>query len=155
MALLHFTRKLDIFYETIIIDKKECENDILQLISQISKKIAELYTLHADYFKQFDTIVLYYDKGQIQLHKILVSTFSALFPSIRIRKEFPDKYKLFQVADLLCILSLINEKGKNNALSNSEKKFFHTYREFRKNYLKQIEKKRLSNMLNTLTSNIL
>lgn len=50
---------------------------------------------------------------------------------------------LFQVADLICTLELLNQKASSNAFSHSEMKFFSSIREFKKKYVKPIQKKRL------------
>lgn len=142
-ALFNFARKLPIHYGIIIVNKKECDNDIYKMILKISQNIRELYIKNSDYFSQFENIVLYYDNGQHQLNKILLSTFSALSSHITFRQELPEKYKLFQLADLICTLCLTNKKGENNNLSNSEKAFFKTYRDFKKDFLKPIFRKKL------------
>ena len=53
----------------------------------------------------------------------------------------PSDYKLFQVADLICTLELINEKLENSEMSNSEKIMFHTKRDFKKDFYKGLKKK--------------
>jgi len=56
----------------------------------------------------------------------------------------PEKYRLFQVADLVSFISLIEQKQKSGiGLSNSEEKFFGGARNFRRNVLKPILKKRI------------
>ena len=50
--------------------------------------------------------------------------------------------KLFQFADLICSLELLNLKGVSNSFSKSEKEFFGSYRDFKKNYFKHIMKKK-------------
>ena len=55
---------------------------------------------------------------------------------IDFRKVKPVEYKLFQVADLICSLELLNLKGVSNSFSKSEKEFFGSYRDFKKNYFK-------------------
>ena len=56
------------------------------------------------------------------------------------RKALPTKYRLLQVADLLCTVEMISDKDE---LTKSEKEFFHSKRDFKINILKQLEKKRL------------
>ena len=57
------------------------------------------------------------------------------------RKVQPADYKLFQVADLICTMELTNDKAERNAFSKSEREFFHSARDFRKNLYKYLEKK--------------
>ena len=88
-------------------------------------------------------MIIYYDNGQIELTKILTSVFSTLYTHVEFRKVKPVDYKLFQVADLICTLELLSEKAKVNSLSKSEIEFFSNTRDFKKNYLKYIQKKKL------------
>lgn len=82
----------------------------------------------------------YYDNGQIELTRLLISVFSTLYAHVEFRKVRPVDYKLFQVADLICTTELIEEKAE---LSRSELDFFNSKRDFRKNYLKSLRKKQL------------
>ena len=55
----------------------------------------------------------------------------------------PEKYKLFQVADLACTLELTRLKlEETGALSPSEYQFFGGSKNFRKNFLKPLMRKR-------------
>ena len=59
---------------------------------------------------------------------------------------FIDEFgKLFQAADLICTLELLNIKRESNSLSNSELIFFKSARDLNKNYLKPILKKQCNN----------
>ena len=78
---------------------------------------------------------------QIEVSKILSSVFNAMLPEVEFRKVAPSKYKLFQVADLLCTMCLIQLKMTNNQLSKSELTFFGNIRDLKKNYLKPLSKK--------------
>ena len=53
----------------------------------------------------------------------------------------PTNYKLFQVADFICTMELINLKISNNAFSNSELTFFGNMRDLKQNYLRALKKK--------------
>ena len=97
------------------------------------------------FFFDFDKVVLYYDDGQTELTNILVSVFNSLLSNVDVRKVLPIDYKLFQVADLICTLKLLNLKRENNLLSNSEMMFFKSSRDINKNYIKPILKKKFNN----------
>lgn len=142
-SLFHFTRRLPIHYICPKINKAECSNDEMAYISKLSKTISDELKKHYDYFDSFDLLINYYDYGQAELTKIILSVFSSLFANVEMRKVKPADYKLFQVADLICTMELINDKAERNALSNSEKEFFHSARDFKKNLYKQLEKKKL------------
>ncbi|WP_303165935.1 hypothetical protein [Phascolarctobacterium sp.] len=92
-------------------------------------------------FLHFDNVKIYYDNGQVEVNKILSSVFNALLPKVEFRKVVPSQYKLFQVADLLCTMYLIQLKLESNFLSRSEIYFFGNERDLKKNYLKPLSKK--------------
>lgn len=139
-ALFHFTRKLDITYSCIKIKKTECP-DVISMTSKISKELTEFLHANEAFWNSFDQIVLYYDNGQTELTKILNSVFHTLYTHVTFRKVKPVDYKLFQVADLICTIELLAEKAVSNSFSHSELEFFHSIRDFKKNYLKHIHKK--------------
>ena len=59
------------------------------------------------------------------------------------RKVLPSDYKLFQVADMICTLELINFKIKDRDLSRSEKLIFHSKSQFNKDFIKSLKKKEI------------
>lgn len=139
-CIFNFARKVSIKYKNVYIDKKYL-NSQLELNMKLSKEISNFLKDNLDYFIRFDKVVLYYDNGQVELTKILVSVFNSLLNNIEIRNVKPVDYKLFQVADLICTLKLLNLKRCDANLSNSEKQFFGSQRELYKNYIKPILKK--------------
>ena len=87
------------------------------------------------------SLKIYYDNGQIQVSRLLSSVFNALLQNPIFRKVMPSNYKLFQVADFICTMELINLKIENNIFSNSEMTFFGNLRDLKQNYLKTLKKK--------------
>ena len=142
-VLFHFTRRLPIQYICVKVRKIECDDDIIQLTSKLSRSLTNDIRAHNNFFESFDKIKIYYDNGQINLTKIITTLFTSLFSNIEIKKVKPVDYKLFQVADLICTIELLSEKAMNNSFTNSEREFFYSIREFRKKYLKWIQNKRL------------
>lgn len=138
-ALFHFTRKVNIRYAYAMVKKAECP-DVIALTARLSKALAAILRDHAEFWQSFDRIIVYYDNGQIELTKILISVLGTLFAQVEFRKVAPVDYKLFQVADLICTTELLAEKA---TFSRSEIEFFDNKRDFRKNYLKPIRKKLL------------
>ena len=135
-------KKLNIKYICASIKKIECP-DSIQLTMKISKAISTALKRNEELFKKYRQIIIYYDNGQIELTKIITSVFSSLFSEIEFRKVKPVEYKLFQVADLICTLELMDIKADNNSFTNSEKMFFGSPRDFKKNIYKSIEKKKI------------
>lgn len=128
-GLFNFARKLPFTYLSVII-KKDFHSDVISMTAKISKSIANTITEHNLYLQDFDKIILYYDNGQVELTKILTSVFSTLLSHVEFRKVSPADYKLFQVADLICSMELLNLKSQSVGFSKSELEFFHSPREF-------------------------
>ena len=137
-ALFHFARKVDFKYFYVIVPKHECK-DIIELHSKVSRLISDKIKDNLSFFEDFNKKIIYYDNGQVELTKIITSVFNTLFVDVEFRKVMPIDYKLFQVADLICTLMLLKEKG--GCFTKSEIQFFKSEREFKKNYLKHIENK--------------
>lgn len=132
--------KLNIKYKTFIVEKteKQSKND---LIRSLSKQVIEFINTHHDYFSD-NKFVVYYDNGQEQVSNILATVFSLYnceFKTIR-----PDKYKLFQVADLVTTFELINYKRNTIGNSKSELHFFGSMNKFNKDFYKKIKTKKFN-----------
>ena len=141
-ALFNFARKLDFQYSYIKVKKSECP-DVIVMTSKVSKALADVLRNNEEFWNSFDKVIIYYDNGQIELTKILTSVFNTLYTHVEFRKVKPVDYKLFQIADLVCTMELLNEKAQNNSFSRSELEFFGNIRDFKKNYLKHLQKKAL------------
>ena len=116
------------------------------MISHLSKSLKKSLTENIEYLNQFDTFIIYYDRGQAQVTRILSSVFSAVFSNKTILfKEHvvPSNYKLFQAADVICTFELIAKKIELDNMSKSEQRFFKSKRDFKRNYYKFIKKKRI------------
>ena len=100
-----------------------------------------VYKKYYDEFLAFDDVKIYYDNGQVEVSKLLSSVFNVLLPNPFFRKVMPTDYKLFQVADFICTMELLNMKLESNLFSKSEKIFFGNKRDLKQNYLKALKKK--------------
>ncbi|MCL2389605.1 MAG: DUF3800 domain-containing protein [Elusimicrobia bacterium] len=138
-CLYHFIRKVNIKYKSIAtVKKSDCTT--IDVTNNISKQLATFLKDNFSYFASFDRVVVYYDNGQIELTRILISVFNAIIGNAEFKKVSPFGYKLFQTADFICTLSLIELKlfnGKN--LSVSEESFFGSPRKLTKKYMKYIK----------------
>ena len=140
-ALYHFTRMLNINYICPIINQGDCaEKSKLAYTDKLTKEIAGKLRANYEFFAEFDTIIVYYDYGQIELAQILVSVFNTMFSGVEFRKIVTNQYKLSQAADLICTVEAI---GQKDILTKSEKEFFHSKNDFKKNIYKNIAKKKL------------
>ena len=138
--MVAFFRQINIRYKCFYIEKKHI-SDVVEATGKLSKLISGFIREHYQEFLSFDDVKIYYDNGQVEVSKILSSVFNALLPNPIFRKVMPTDYKFFQVADLLCSMELIKLKIENNMFSKSEKNFFGSMRDLKKNYLKPISKK--------------
>lgn len=118
--MVAFIRQIDIRYKCFHIEKKHI-SDVVESTGKLSKQISQFIHGHYDDLLSFDHVKIYYDNGQVEVSKILSSVFNALLPPPIFRKVMPSEYKLFQAADLLCTLELVELKLKDNMFSNSEK----------------------------------
>lgn len=141
-ALFNFARRLNFNYICTSVNKKECDN-VIAMTSKLSRNLAEIIKSNFDFFNSFDEIIIYYDNGQVELTKIITIVFNTLFSNVEFRKVQPIDYKLFQVADLLCSLELLSLKVEAKTFSKSETEFFGNIRDFKKNYLKPMLRKKL------------
>ena len=124
-----------------MINQGECaEKSKIAYTDKLTKEIVNKLREHYDYFSSFDTIIVYYDYGQTELARILVSVFNTMFSNVEFRKIETNQYKLSQAADLICTVEAIEQKS---ILTKSEVDFFHSKRDFRKNIYKNIAKKKL------------
>ena len=139
--LVAFVRSVDIRYACFAVEKKHVD-DAVGIISSLSKQIAGFIRDHYNELLNYDVVKIYYDNGQHEVTKMLASVFSALLPRIEFKRVMPIDYKLFQVADLMCTMELIKFKLEREGLSKSEKQFFGSVNDLKKNYLKRLEKKR-------------
>lgn len=140
-SLFHFVRITDITYHTTIVEKKQLvrEGD---LTARIAKQLSALFREHLETFTGFDRVIVYYDYGQHGITTILISVFSVFLNNVEFRKIAPAKYKLFQIADMLCTLELLAAKAERKALSKSELAFFKSAKDLHKSYLRAVQKKR-------------
>ena len=136
--LFTYLRAAPIHYSTILVEKRK-ETDVVGMTISLSGKLYQFISYHMGYFNSFDKMIVYYDKGQVELTRLLVSVFTIMFHSVEFRKVEPSAYRLFQVADLCCTMELIRAKYKNDALNKSEIIFFGNKKNLKKNYLNHLD----------------
>ena len=101
---------------------------------------------HRGMFGGFDSVKVYYDCGQKPITNLLHKFFAEwdAVPVEFAQAVEPRKYKLFQVADLVCTLKLLETKLQMNLpFSNSEMRFFGGPRMFKRNILKYLKRKEI------------
>lgn len=138
--MVAFTKQLDISYKNFYVEKKHIVDDV-ETSSKLSKQISAFIREKYQDFLKYDVVKIYYDNGQHELTKILVSVFTALLPEVQFKRILPEEYRLFQVADMFCTFELLRLKRETHTLSKGEQIFFGTSEDLKRNYLKPISKK--------------
>lgn len=138
-----FVKNIEFKYSVVKINKKHISDDF-SLVKELSKQLGKIIRNNLDFFQSFDFVKVYYDNGQKQLSKLLVTVFGSWIDNIEFKIVVPRDYNLFQVADYISSLELINSKYLDKTISQSEKCFFGERRPFARNYYKQIVKKRIA-----------
>mgnify|MGYP004444570811 CR=1 FL=1 len=138
--LYYFTLNCNIQYKSFIFKKSEYK-DIFKLEAKMARELSQFIRENLQYFQGYDHVILYYDNGQHELNRILNTVLATELSDYDVRKVLPNDYKLFQVADLLCTLTLLEQKMGDSDLSRSEQLLFHSRRDLKKDFLKGIHKK--------------
>ena len=138
-----FARKIEFMYQAFELDKKHL-NSSNEIIRNFKRQIDNFITENLAFFVKYDTIKIYYDRGQREISKILRETFIKRLTNAHMKKGIsPVNYKLLQVTDLVCTLELTKRKMRGEGLSKSEKTFFgQKYRNIEKNYFNPVLKKK-------------
>ena len=140
--LFFFAKRCDIAYTSFVFEKQQFKDE-MKLEAKIARDISLFIRDNMKYFCSFNEVVLYYDNGQKQLSKILNTVLATELSNYDVRRVKPSEYRLFQVADLLCTIELLNKKIESGEqLSRSEQYVFHSKRDFKKDFLKKIIEKR-------------
>ena len=140
--MVDFLRQSGIKYKSLHIEKKHV-GDIVEATGKLSKQISLFIKEHYDFLLSFDLVKIYYDNGQVELNKILSTLFHAFLPRVKFRKVTPSYYRLFQVADMICTFELLKLKMENNSLSKSERIFFGSVNDLKRNYLKIVKRQEI------------
>ena len=143
--LYYFAIKCDISFEVFVNEKIKYAKE-LELEAKISKGINSFLTKKEEYIKKFDRVIIYYDNGQKNITRILNSVFATQNIDYEVRKVLPSNYRLFQVADLICTLALIDKKIETKNMSKSETMIFHSKKDFKKDFKKRLWKKKMIGM---------
>lgn len=142
-TLMAFFRSIDIKCKTLYVEKKH-KVDEIELVGDLSKQLSRFIKDNLDFFQLFDSVKIYYDNGQIPVTKILSSVFSITLNNVQFKRAVkPSRYRLFQIADMICTMELIRLKMDDRILSKSELHFFGEPRIIKKKYLKIIDDKRM------------
>lgn len=143
--MLTFARQADFRFHCLVVDKQYV-NSSRQIVERLQSQLNDFLDRYGSEDSSFDCVKVYYDCGQAPVTKLLQDTFAARLGN---RIEFaqgvrPERYKLFQLADLVCTVKLIQQKIVSGIkMTEDEFRFFGGPRKFMRNIYKQFTAKEI------------
>ena len=135
--MMTFARRVDFKWHCLCVDKKFV-NSSLQLVGKLQSQLNDFIDKHKSFLNDVSRVKVYYDYGQSPVTKILQKSFTALGDKVEFAVDVqPRRYMLFQLADLICSLKLVDAKIKSHEpLTDSEYRFFGGRSAFRRHEAK-------------------
>ena len=143
--MMGFIRRVDFKYHCLCVDKRYCDTQE-KAADRLRRQMREFFQSARPLMDGFSRLKVYYDCGQTRLTNLLHEEFAALrFPPVEFAQAVkPHRYKMFQVADLICTLRLLELKLETDGrLSPSEFRFFGGAKAFRRDFLRRIKAKEI------------
>ena len=143
--MMSFARKVDFQYRCVTVDKKFVDS-IDRLVEHLKREVVAFLRDAAERFSRFDEVKVYYDCGQSRMTNLLQGVFAQeVGGKVTFAQDVkPGNYRMFQLADLVCTLVLINAKlEKGERMTLSEYKFFGGPKAFKHNILRYIKAKEI------------
>ncbi len=138
-----FVSVLPIRYKTFFITKTFYQNEF-QMEEAFIHQISSFINERLECFQYSDKIIIYCDRGQKIISRILRNTFGDIFGGIvDFRTAYQKDYRLMQVADYICTLEQSRIRWDKHRPTKSEKDFFLTRQIFMKNFYKKICRKHI------------
>ena len=138
--MMAFARKAEFRHRCLVVDKNYVSSSD-QIVSDLERGLTHFLSDRVLPANAVDRVKIYYDCGQTPVTKLLHRTFGT---DLAVPVEFaqavrPERYKLFQLADLVCTTKLIQVKLEAGlGMTESENKFFGGPRRFKRNVLKPL-----------------
>lgn len=113
-------------------------------IARFERDFTGLLTDNLKYFQAFDVVKIYYDNGQPMVTEALHRALDRMLSkeALLYKAASPKEYRLFQVADYVCAIALVENKYLRDELTETDAKIFGTnYSSFKRNHLKHIRRK--------------
>jgi len=141
-VIYNFARTVNVKYHSFMVEKKHVADDV-ELSDKLTKQLSSFLRQYMEMLIEYDRIVVYYDYGQNELTKLLISSFNIAFSNVEIKKTKHADYRLFNAADMFCSLELLALKSERKQLTKSEMIFFSSAKDLYKSYLRAIKSKKL------------
>ena len=143
--MMAFARRVDYKYHCLSVDKKFVDSPA-QMLDRLRCGLVDFTAGHRDFIESPGRVKIYYDCGQAPVTRMLHEVFeTGLGRDVEFASDVkPSRYRLFQLADLICTLHLIELKLRAGVkLSCSENQFFGGPRLFQHNILRYIKAKEI------------
>ena len=143
--MMAFAHRVPFAYHCLCVDKKRIDN-LGQIVERLNRQLADFISAHRMNIFDVETVKIYYDCGQSPVTNLLHKTF---VEQLGKRVEFaqgvqPSNYRLFQLADLVCSIHLIERRLEEGIpMTVSEMRLFGGPRDFKRNILKKIKAKEI------------
>jgi len=118
--MVAFARSCPICYRSFVVDKRFFVNPVA-MQEELARQIHEFIATDGRWTAAAKAIKIYYDNGQSQVKSLLKRAFATLpvtFPT----RVTPERYRLFQAADLICTLELLRQKLNTSATGSARRK---------------------------------
>lgn len=144
LRMMGFAMRVPFKYHCFCVDKKYIDS-VDQIVESLKREVLDFIREHNAELANLESLKLYYDCGQAPITNLLHETFK----DAPCRVEFvqgvrPERYKLFQLADLICTIYLVERKLQDGEpMSNSEYAFFGGRRPFKHNVLRYLKPKEI------------
>lgn len=120
-----FFAGLPIKCKSFIYEKRKFKNDMGAFMQKIFDDLCDFFRITNPYLSSFDSIIIYYDKGQQDVTRLLTLALASSGLNYSFKNGIKaGNYRLLQVADLIAMIKLIECKMDDKDMSLSEKKFF-------------------------------
>lgn len=143
--MMAFARKAEFRHHCLVVDKNYVSSSD-QIVSDLERELTGFLSDRVSLPNTVDRVKIYYDCGQTPVTNLLHRSFGT---DLAVPVEFakavrPERYKLFQLADLVCSVKLVQVKlDAGLGMTESEKKFFGGPRLFKRNVLKPLRAKEI------------
>lgn len=142
--MMGFAMRVPFKYHCFCVDKKVIDS-VDQIVETLKREVVEFIREHCGELARLTRVKLYYDCGQAPITNLLHEVFDNAPCHVEFAQGVkPERYKLFQLADMLCTVYLVERKLKDGEpMSNSEYSFFGGHRSFKHNILRYLKPKEI------------
>lgn len=140
--LFFFSMNTGITFKCFVFSKKNYQSTE-SLLKHIAIELNNYFVSNRKLFEKYDEIIIYYDNGQLPIKYSIATLFAPLFKNFEIRKVLPADYRLFQTADMICTMFLMDAKYQNHPMSNSEKIIFNSKYDFYHDFMNSLKTREL------------